>query len=48
MEALDDVVKAAKARYLASAMRAWQFAKTKHAAATNGWTRRISGQSTTT
>jgi aryl-alcohol dehydrogenase-like predicted oxidoreductase len=39
MEALYDVVKAGKARYLgASSMFAWQFAKLQHAAALNGWT----------
>ena len=40
MEALHDVVKAGKARYLgASSMFAWQFAKLQHAARLNGWTR---------
>src|SRR5262245_51375253 len=39
MEALHDVVKAGKARYLgASSMYAWQFAKMQHAAERNGWT----------
>jgi 1-deoxyxylulose-5-phosphate synthase len=39
MEALYDVVKAGKARYLgASSMFAWQFAKLQHAAALHGWT----------
>ena len=39
MEALHDVVKAGKVRYLgASSMWAWQFAKMQHAAAVNGWT----------
>jgi aryl-alcohol dehydrogenase-like predicted oxidoreductase len=39
MEALHDVVKAGKARYLgASSMYAWQFAKMQHAAELNGWT----------
>ncbi len=45
MEALHDVVKAGKARYLgASSTWAWQFAKMQHVAATNGWTRFISMQ----
>ncbi|HEX2575192.1 MAG TPA: aldo/keto reductase [Aquihabitans sp.] len=40
MEALHDVVKAGKARYLgASSMFAWQFAKAQHVAERNGWTR---------
>jgi len=39
MEALHDVVKAGKARYLgASSMWAWQFAKAQHVARANGWT----------
>jgi aryl-alcohol dehydrogenase-like predicted oxidoreductase len=39
MEALHDVVKAGKVRYLgASSMYAWQFAKLQHAAAMHGWT----------
>ena len=39
MEALHDVVRAGKARYLgASSMFAWQFAKAQHVAATHGWT----------
>jgi aryl-alcohol dehydrogenase-like predicted oxidoreductase len=45
MEALHDVVKAGKARYLgASSMWAWQFAKMQHAADLNGWTRFVSMQ----
>ena len=45
MEALHDVVKAGKARYLgASSMWAWQFAKMQHAARTNSWTRFVSMQ----
>lgn len=45
MEALHDVVKAGKARYLgASAMHAWQFAKMQHAATIHGWTRFVSMQ----
>jgi aryl-alcohol dehydrogenase-like predicted oxidoreductase len=45
MEALHDVVKAGKARYLgASSMWAWRFAKMQHAADTNGWTRFVSMQ----
>src|ERR1700754_1994500 len=40
MEALHDVVKAGKARYIgASSMHAWQFAKALHVSAANGWTR---------
>ncbi len=40
MEALHDVVRAGKARYLgASSMHAWQFAKAQAVAAQNGWTR---------
>jgi aryl-alcohol dehydrogenase-like predicted oxidoreductase len=45
MEALHDVVKAGKARYLgASSMWAWQFARMQHAAETHGWTRFVSMQ----
>ncbi|WP_369045815.1 aldo/keto reductase [Sinomonas sp. P10A9] len=45
MEALHDVVKAGKARYLgASSMWAWQFQKMQHAAEANGWTRFVSMQ----
>jgi aryl-alcohol dehydrogenase-like predicted oxidoreductase len=45
MEALHDVVKAGKARYLgASSMYAWQFAKAQHVATVNGWTRFVSMQ----
>jgi aryl-alcohol dehydrogenase-like predicted oxidoreductase len=45
MEALHDVVKAGKARYLgASSMWAWQFAKMQHAADLGGWTRFVSMQ----
>ena len=45
MEALHDVVKAGKARYIgASSMRAWQFAKMQHAASAGGWTRFVSMQ----
>ena len=40
MEALHDVVKAGKARYLgASSMWTWQFATAQHVAEQNGWTR---------
>ena len=39
MEALHDVVRAGKARYLgASSMAAWQFAKAQHVAERHGWT----------
>jgi len=45
MEALHDVVKAGKARYIgASAMFAWQFHKALHVAETHGWTRFVSMQ----
>jgi 1-deoxyxylulose-5-phosphate synthase len=45
MEALHDVVKAGKARYIgASSMYAWQFLKAQHAAERNGWTKFISMQ----
>jgi aryl-alcohol dehydrogenase-like predicted oxidoreductase len=45
MEALHDVVKAGKVRYLgASSMWAWQFAKLQHAADLHGWTRFVSMQ----
>jgi aryl-alcohol dehydrogenase-like predicted oxidoreductase len=40
MEALHEVVKAGKARYIgASSMFAWQFAKAQHVAERSGWTR---------
>jgi aryl-alcohol dehydrogenase-like predicted oxidoreductase len=45
LEALNDVVRAGKARYLgASAMWAWQFQKALHVAETHGWTRFVSMQ----
>lgn len=45
MEALHDVVKAGKARYIgASSMFAWQFAKAQHVAERHGWTRFVSMQ----
>ncbi|WP_213816943.1 aldo/keto reductase [Glaciihabitans sp. dw_435] len=45
MEALHDVVKSGKARYIgASSMWAWQFAQLQHAAATNGFTKFIAMQ----
>ncbi|MEO3803470.1 aldo/keto reductase [Nonomuraea sp. B1E8] len=45
MEALHDVVKEGKARYIgASSMWAWQFAKAQHVAETHGWTRFVSMQ----
>jgi 1-deoxyxylulose-5-phosphate synthase len=45
MEALHDVVKAGKVRYLgASSMWAWQFATMQHVAQSNGWTRFVSMQ----
>lgn len=43
MEALHDLVKAGKVRYIgASSMLAWQFAKAQHVAERNGWTRFVS------
>jgi aryl-alcohol dehydrogenase-like predicted oxidoreductase len=40
MEALHDLVKAGKARYIgASSMFAWQFSKAQHTAQMHGWTR---------
>ena len=43
MEALHDVVRAGKARYIgASSMFAWQFAKAQHIADLGGWTRFVS------
>ena len=45
LEALHDVVKAGKARYIgASAMFAWQFAKALYTADLHGWTRFVSMQ----
>ncbi|GBQ28045.1 aldo/keto reductase [Gluconacetobacter azotocaptans] len=45
MEALHDVVKAGKARYIgASSMYAWQFAKAIYTARLNGWTEFVSMQ----
>jgi aryl-alcohol dehydrogenase-like predicted oxidoreductase len=45
MEALHDVVRAGKARYIgASSMHAWQFAKAQHTAERHGWTRFVSMQ----
>jgi len=45
MEALHDVVKAGKARYIgASSMYAWQFAKAQQVARQHGWTRFASMQ----
>jgi 1-deoxyxylulose-5-phosphate synthase len=45
MEALHEVVRAGKARYIgASSMWAWQFAKMQHTAEANGWTRFVSMQ----
>jgi aryl-alcohol dehydrogenase-like predicted oxidoreductase len=45
MQALHDVVRSGKARYLgASSMYAWQFAKAQHIAERNGWTRFVSMQ----
>jgi aryl-alcohol dehydrogenase-like predicted oxidoreductase len=45
LEALHDVVKAGKARYIgASSMYAWQFSKALHVAERHGWTRFVSMQ----
>ena len=45
MEALNDVVRAGKARYIgASSMFAWQFAKALHTSEKHGWTKFISMQ----
>jgi 1-deoxyxylulose-5-phosphate synthase len=45
MEALHEVVRAGKARYIgASSMFAWQFAKAQHTAEARGWTRFASMQ----
>ena len=45
MEALHDVVKAGKARYIgASSMWAWQFSKMQYVADLHGWTRFVSMQ----
>ena len=45
MEALHDVVKAGKVRYIgASSMYAWQFSKAQYTATLNGWTRFVAMQ----
>ncbi|WP_436873425.1 aldo/keto reductase [Kosakonia sacchari] len=45
MEALHDIVKAGKVRYIgASSMEAWRFAKMQHVAERHGWTRFVSMQ----
>jgi aryl-alcohol dehydrogenase-like predicted oxidoreductase len=45
MEALHDVVRAGKARYIgASSMFSWQFAKAQYVAEKHGWTRFVSMQ----
>jgi aryl-alcohol dehydrogenase (NADP+) len=45
LEALHDVVKSGKARYIgASSMHAWQFAKALYTADAHGWTRFVSMQ----
>lgn len=45
MEALNDVVRAGKARYIgASSMYAWQFMKAQHVAETNSWAKFVSMQ----
>jgi 1-deoxyxylulose-5-phosphate synthase len=45
MEALHDVVKAGKARYIgASSMWAWQFSKAQYTAEAHGWTRFVTMQ----
>jgi aryl-alcohol dehydrogenase-like predicted oxidoreductase len=45
MEALHDIIKAGKVRYIgASSMWAWRLAKMQHAADTHGWTKFVSMQ----
>jgi aryl-alcohol dehydrogenase-like predicted oxidoreductase len=45
MEALHEVVKAGKVRYIgASSMYAWEFSKAQYTASANGWTRFVSMQ----
>ncbi|OYW34030.1 MAG: alcohol dehydrogenase [Rhizobiales bacterium 12-66-7] len=45
LEALHDIVKAGKARYIgASSMHAWQFSKALYTARANGWTQFVSMQ----
>src|ERR1700709_2929573 len=45
LEALHDVVKVGKARYIgASSMHAWQFSQALYTADLNGWTRFVSMQ----
>ncbi len=45
MEALNDVVRSGRARYIgASSMYAWQFAKAQHVAEQHGWARFVSMQ----
>lgn len=45
MEALNDIVRAGKARYIgASSMYAWQFSKAQHIAQSHGWSRFVSMQ----
>jgi len=45
MEALHDVVRSGKARFVgASSMFAWQFAKAQHTAESHGWTKFVSMQ----
>src|SRR5258706_13105508 len=45
MEALNDVVRAGKARYIgASSMYAWQFTKALHVSEGNGWAKFVSMQ----
>jgi aryl-alcohol dehydrogenase (NADP+) len=45
LEALNDVVRAGKARYIgASSMYAWQFAKALHTSEKHGWTKFVSMQ----
>ncbi len=45
MEALNDVVRAGKARYIgASSMFAWQFSKSLHVSEAHGWTKFVSMQ----
>jgi aryl-alcohol dehydrogenase-like predicted oxidoreductase len=45
MEALNDLVRSGKVRYIgASSMWAWQFSKANHIAEKNGWAKFVSMQ----
>ncbi len=48
MQALDDVVRAGKARYIgASSMNAWEFSKMQYTAQLHGWTKFVSCRTST-